>query len=76
MLAGIGKMASIAAKWGPRLKVGVGLADRSSEPLTEALEVALSRTGTVVEVVRYRIGPSIGAYTGIGAVGCFMCPAD
>ena len=76
MLDGIGKMASIAAKWGPRLKVGVGLADRSSEPLTEALEVALSRTGSVVEMVRYRIGPSIGAYTGIGAVGCFMCPAD
>ena len=75
MIDGIAKMASIAASWGPRLRVGVGLADRPSEPLTEALESALARTGSVVEMVRYRIGPSIGAYTGIGAVGCFMCPA-
>lgn len=76
MLDGIEKMASIASGWGPRLKVGVGLADRSAEPLTAALEAALGRAGNVVEMVRYRIGPSIGAYTGIGAVGCFMCPAD
>ncbi len=73
---GIEKMASIASAWGPRLKMGVGLADRSAEPLTEALEAALDRAGNVVERVRYRIGPSIGAYTGIGAVCCFMCPAD
>ncbi len=76
MPAGIEKMAGIASGWGPRLKVGVGLADRSAQPLTQALEAALHRAGNVVEMVRYRIGPSIGAYTGIGAVGCFMCPAD
>ena len=76
MLDGVDKMASIASGWGPRLKVGVGLADRSAEPLTEALEAALDSAGNVVEMVRYRIGPSIGAYTGLGAVGCFMCPAD
>jgi fatty acid-binding protein DegV len=75
MLQGIEKMATIASGWGPRLRVGVGLADRSAEPRTEALEAALKRAGNVVEMVRYRIGPSIGAYTGIGAVGCFMCPA-
>ncbi|MGZ4767156.1 MAG: DegV family protein [Ilumatobacteraceae bacterium] len=76
MPAGIEQMASIASGWGPRLRMGVGLADRSAEPLTEALEAALDRAGNVVEMVRYRIGPSIGVHTGIGAVGCFMCPAD
>jgi len=30
----------------------------------------------VVEVVRYRIGPSIGAYAGLGTVGCFAFPVD
>jgi fatty acid-binding protein DegV len=73
---GVGTMAAFASGWGPRLRVGVGLADRPSEPLTEALELALRHTGAVAEMVRYRIGPSIGAYTGIGAVGCFMCPAE
>jgi fatty acid-binding protein DegV len=76
MSAGIDTMASFASGWGQRLRVGVGLSDRPSEALTEALELALRATGSVAEMVRYRIGPSIGAYTGIGAVGCFMCPVD
>jgi fatty acid kinase fatty acid binding subunit len=76
MVDAVNAMASMACGWGPRLKVAVGLADRSAEPLTEALEVAVGESANVVEVVRYRIGPSVGVYTGPGTVGCFMFPAD
>jgi hypothetical protein len=69
-------MTAVAAGWGPRIKVAVGLADSSGEPLTLALEAAIGDLSNVVEVVRYRIGPSIAVYSGLGSVGCFMCPAD
>ncbi|HEX2784303.1 MAG TPA: DegV family protein [Ilumatobacteraceae bacterium] len=75
-LDAVATMAAVVSGWGPRLKVGVSLADPSGEPLTVALETAVSRLKNVVEVVRYRIGPSIGVYSGLGAVGCFMCPVD
>ncbi len=75
-LDAISTMAAVVSGWGPRLKVGVSLADQSGEPLTVALETAVGRLKNVVEVVRYRIGPSIGIYSGLGAVGCFMCPVD
>ncbi len=76
MVDAVDSMAAIAVGWGPRLKVAVGLASRSAEPLTEALVAAVGRSDNVLEVVRYRIGPSIGVYTGPDAVGCFMFPAD
>ena len=75
-LDAVATMAAVVSGWGPRLKVGVSLADPSAEPLTVALETAVGRLKNVVEVVRYRIGPSIGVYSGLGAVGCFMCPVD
>jgi fatty acid-binding protein DegV len=72
----IAKMTAVASGWGPRIRVGVGLADSSGEPLTRALEAAVGDLGNVVEVVRYRVGPSIAVYSGLGGVGCFMCPAS
>ncbi len=76
MADAVDAMAAMAIGWGPRLKVAVGLAHRSAQPLTEALVAAVGAAPNVVEVVRYRIGPSIGAHTGPGTVGCFMFPAD
>ena len=76
MTDAVDSMAGMVIGSGQRLKVAVGLAGRCAEPLTEALAAALGRSQKVVEVVRYRIGPSIGAYTGPEAVGCFMFPAD
>lgn len=69
-------MAAMAVDWGPRVKVAVGLAHRSAQPLSDALAASVGAAPNVVEVVRYRVGPSIGAYTGPGVVGCFMFPAD
>jgi len=68
-------MAGTATGWGSRLNVAVGLADRSGEQLTQGLAAAIDASPNVVEVVRYRIGPSVGAYAGLGTVGCFMFPA-
>lgn len=68
-------MARTATAWGSRLNVAVGLADRSGERFTEALAAAIGEFPNVVEIVRYRIGPSVGAYAGSGTVGCFMFPA-
>jgi DegV family protein with EDD domain len=67
-------LASTAIGWGPRLNVAIGLADRSGESLTDALADVMSESANVIEIVRYRIGPSVGVYAGLGTVGCFMFP--
>lgn len=69
-------LASTAIGWGPRLNVAIGLADRSGEELVGALARVMGASPKVLEVVRYRIGPSVGAYAGLGTVGCFMFPAQ
>jgi DegV family protein with EDD domain len=68
-------MAATATGWGQRLNVAVGMADRNGEGLTESLVRVVDESPNVVEVVRYRIGPSVGVYAGLGTVGCFMFPA-
>ena len=67
-------MASRAIAWGAPLRVAVGVADRAAAPLSEALAAAIGDAANVVEVVRYRVGPSVGVHTGPGTVGCFMFP--
>jgi DegV family protein with EDD domain len=69
-------MAESVARAGECVKVGLGLADASARPLADALQCALRQRPNVDEVVRYRIGPSIGAHTGPGTVGCFTFPAS
>jgi hypothetical protein len=44
-------------------------------PYYEGLEARLGRRGDVVDVVRYRIGPSVGAFTGPGTAGGFWWKA-
>lgn len=70
----INDMSRRAVTWGTGLRVAVGHSDRGSEPLADALEGAVEAAATVTEVVRFRIGPSMGALTGPGVVGCVMCP--
>ena len=57
------------------LRVGVGLADAGMLPLVTALEDRLRSAPQVREMVRYRIGPSVGAHTGPGTVGIMFVPA-
>ncbi len=60
---------------GSSLRVGVGLADPATTPLAQALEDRLLGASEVLDVVRYRVGPSVGAHTGPGTVGAVWYPA-
>jgi DegV family protein with EDD domain len=59
---------------GDRLRIAVGVADSDAGPLWQALEDRVAEHASVVEVVRYRIGPSVGVHTGPGTVGAFFWP--
>lgn len=71
----VNAMAAYVLQWGPKLRVAIGIADRDGMPISEALAQAVGESANVVEVVRYRFGPSIGVHTGPGAAGCFVFPA-
>ncbi|MGQ0826673.1 MAG: DegV family protein [Actinomycetota bacterium] len=51
------------------LRVGVGVSDAASFPIGDALASTLADAPSVVDVVRYRVGPSVGAHTGPGTAG-------
>ena len=67
-------MAAFVRAAGGPLRVGVGLSDTGTLPLVEALEDRLRGADEVRELVRYRIGPSVGAHTGPGTVGTMFAP--
>ncbi len=71
----INEITARAVAWGDRLRVGVGHTDSTSLLFANAVEDGVGEAANVIEVVRYRIGPSMGALTGPGAVGCVMFPA-
>ena len=68
-------MATYALAAGSSLRIGLGLADTAAAPLWRALEARLEGAPEVEEVVRYRIGPSVGAHTGPGTAGAFFYTA-
>ncbi|MDQ4090700.1 MAG: DegV family protein [Actinomycetota bacterium] len=59
---------------GSCLRVGVGIADAGTLPLVTAVEDRLRDAPEVAELVRYVIGPSVGAHTGPGTVGIMFAP--
>ena len=72
VLDAVNTMASAVVGFGRGLRVGIGHADRATEAIADALESAVGETAVVDEVIRYRVGPSIGAHAGPGTVGCFV----
>jgi len=66
--------AGTAGTAGTALRVGVGVADSATAALGRALEERLTGTAGVLEIVRYRVGPSVGAHTGPGTVGVVWYP--
>ncbi|MEY2401673.1 MAG: hypothetical protein QOJ08_1784 [Ilumatobacteraceae bacterium] len=74
LVEAVDAMSTKALAWGSRLKVAVGVGDRTGEPVSQALVDRLDESADVLEIVRYRIGPSVGAYAGPSTVGCFMFP--
>ena len=71
-----GAMAGYVRAAGAGLRVGVGVSDPGTLPLVEAVEQELRTAPEVAEVVRYLIGPSVGAHTGPGTVGAMFAPMD
>lgn len=56
-----------------RAAVGHGHADLA--PLSEVLTARLEAEANVVEVLRYRVGPSVAAFSGPGSAGAYWFPA-
>lgn len=56
---------------GEPVRVALCIADASARPFYEAMEAMLAERANVVDLVRYRVGPSVGAFTGPGAAGGF-----
>lgn len=59
-----------------QLDIGVGCAHRDMLPIADAVAHAVGESALVSQVVRFRIGPSVGAETGPRAVSCSMFPAQ
>jgi len=64
-------MATTMHRDGAPIRIALGIADESALPYYEGLEQRLEQRDDVVEIVRYRIGPSVGAFTGLGTAGGF-----
>lgn len=68
-------MAEAVLSGGSRLRVGISVADAAGAPVRAALERRLEAAPQVLELVRYRVGPSVGAHTGPGTAGAMWYPA-
>jgi fatty acid-binding protein DegV len=60
---------------GTSLRVGLSVADLGARPMVDALEALLGDAPEVRELIRYRVGPSVGAHTGPGTAGAMYYPA-
>ena len=69
-------MAGRVTAAGPRLRVAVGVADAAAAAVAGAIEDRLQGDERVLEVVRYRVGPSVGVHSGPGTAGAFFYPAS
>ena len=68
-------MASHIRSAGTGLRVGISVADEAATPIREALEELLKGAPEVIDLVRYRVGPSVGAHTGPGTAGAVYYPS-
>ncbi|MEZ5247062.1 MAG: DegV family protein [Acidimicrobiales bacterium] len=59
---------------GRPFRAGVSLADPATAVFAEGIEARLRESGLCVDMVRYRVGPSIAAHTGPGTAGGFWYP--
>ena len=69
-------MASFVRAGGSSLRVGVGVGDPGTLPLVSAVEDQLRDAPEVAQLVRYVIGPSVGAHTGPGTVGAMFAAME
>lgn len=62
-------MAAEILAGGERLRVGIATADASSAPIAARLRSLLLNARADIDLIDYRVGPSIGAHTGPGTAG-------
>lgn len=67
-------LADAVVRSGERLRVGVGHSDESSLEVADELGRRLEEHPGVHDVVRYRVGPSVGVHTGPGTAGAVFHP--
>ncbi|MEO7555045.1 MAG: DegV family protein, partial [Acidimicrobiales bacterium] len=65
-------MAAHVLAGGTGLRVGVAVADEATASIAEALERRLAGRPEIADVVRYRVGPSVGVHTGPGTSGAMF----
>ncbi len=68
-------MASAVLAGGSSLRVGISIADAGAASVWQALENRLRGADEVTDLVRYRVGPSVGVHTGPGTAGAMWYPA-
>lgn len=69
-------MAAAVLGGGERLRVGISVADAAGAPVREALERRLAGAPQILDMVRYRVGPSVGVHTGPGTAGAMWYSAS
>ena len=73
--AAIDLMVGALVSTGERVTVAVGRAGPQVDDLTTAFRDRLSAEPSVVDVLDYRVGPSIAVHTGPATVGAFVFPS-
>lgn len=59
---------------GAPVRAAVCIADAAALPFSDGLEARLRGRSDIADLVRYRVGPSVGAHTGPGTAGAFWYP--
>lgn len=68
--------AAVPADPAAPLRVGISVADAGAAPLWSALEERLAGRAGIADLVRYRVGPSVGVHTGPGTAGAMWYPVS
>jgi len=69
-------MALFFDRWAAGRLMRVGVGQVRAEAIAGELEHRLRECSEVADLVRYEIGPSVGAHTGPGTVGAVFFPDD
>lgn len=59
---------------GDRLRVGLSVADPGAWPIVDAIRSRLEAAAADLDLLEYRVGPSVGAHTGPGTAGAVYRP--
>jgi DegV family protein with EDD domain len=59
---------------GDRLRVGLSVADPGARPIVDELRRLLEAAPADLDLLEYRVGPSVGAHTGPGTAGAVYHP--